>query len=168
MKRDAIDDLYDPLKQRQHGRTRHGNHLIDVPFMSEITDGLWQGGVEDGMILPGFIKHVVSLYPHEKYEARHNLSSTLTVQMHDTEDADLSQVDRVAVWVLDSRDSGPCLVHCQSGLNRSGLIVARALMLDGMTADEAITLVREKRSAAALCNPAFEAWLRSPEAARTA
>jgi hypothetical protein len=165
---DALEGLWNPLVQRQSGRTKHGNHIIDVPFMSEITDGLWQGGVEDGMILPSFIQHVVSLYPYEAYEARHVVASTLTVQMPDTEDADLSQVDRIAVWVLDCLGTGPVLVNCQSGLNRSGLIVARALMMDGLSADEAISLVREKRSPAALCNPAFERWLRSPAAGRTA
>jgi hypothetical protein len=33
-----------------------------------------------------------------------------------------------------------------------------------MSADEAITLIREKRSPPCLCNPAFERWLREPPA----
>jgi protein-tyrosine phosphatase len=51
------------------------------------------------------------------------------------------------------------LVHCQAGLNRSGVVVARALMADGMSAVEAVSLIRERRSPACLCNPAFERWL---------
>jgi len=60
------------------------------------------------------------------------------------------------------REDGPTLVHCQAGLNRSSLVAARALVLGGMTADDAIALIREKRSPACLCNPAFERWLRQP------
>jgi protein-tyrosine phosphatase len=51
-------------------------------------------------------------------------------------------------------------VHCQAGLNRSSLVVGRALMLGGMTADDAIVLIRRKRSPACLSNPSFERWLR--------
>lgn len=54
-----------------------------------------------------------------------------------------------------------CLIHCQAGLNRSGLLAARTLMKRGHTADEAIALLREKRSPLVLCNDAFENWLRS-------
>jgi protein-tyrosine phosphatase len=42
----------------------------------------------------------------------------------------------------------------------SSLVTARALVLSGLTADEAIALIREKRSPACLCNPSFERWLR--------
>jgi hypothetical protein len=68
--------------------------------------------------------------------------------------------------VTARRKTGPCLVHCQAGLNRSSLVVARVLMLEGATADEAIGLLREKRSPACLCNPAFEEWLRARDSVR--
>mgnify|MGYP001561544085 FL=1 len=54
---------------------------------------------------------------------------------------------------------GPTLVHCQAGLNRSGLVAANALRLRGMPASEAIALLRRQRSPAVLCNSAFEEWL---------
>jgi protein-tyrosine phosphatase len=63
--------------------------------------------------------------------------------------------------VNSCRGSGPTLVHCQAGLNRSSLVVVRALVLDGMDVDTAIAVVREKRSPVCLCNPSFESWLRS-------
>jgi hypothetical protein len=62
-------------------------------------------------------------------------------------------------WVNLCRTTGPVLVHCQAGLNRSSLVAARALMLDGRTAGDAIRTVREKRSPACLCNRAFEDYL---------
>lgn len=60
-----------------------------------------------------------------------------------------------------ARTVGPTLVHCQAGLNRSGLVTALALILDGMTPGEAIALLREKRCAAVLCNAAFDGFVRN-------
>jgi len=56
-------------------------------------------------------------------------------------------------------------VHCTMGLNRSGVVVARALMYLGMSSDDAIAHVREHRTVRgsfnmpALFNRHFERWL---------
>jgi hypothetical protein len=50
-------------------------------------------------------------------------------------------------------------IRCQAGLNRSGIVTALTLMIDGMSADAAIDLLRTKRSSYALCNGEFEHWL---------
>jgi hypothetical protein len=131
-----------------------------VPYVSEIVADLWQGGCEAGLILPAFVKHLVSLYPWESYVVGHPISSLLLVTMYDSEDQEFAKVDAIAHWVNVCRADGPTLVHCQAGLNRSALVVARALILEGMPSAEAIRLVREKRSPACLCNPSFERWLR--------
>ncbi len=68
-------------------------------------------------------------------------------------------MDGIAAWVNASRDDGPTLVHCQAGLNRSSLVVGRALMLGGMAPRAAVDLIREKRSPVCLSNPSFEKWL---------
>lgn len=156
-----IDIAVDPTRQRMVGVSAHGLHEFDVPFVSEIADNLWLGGCEDGLVLPDFIQHLVSLYPWEKYEVRHTLRSRTEIRMLDSVDQGFDQVDELAAWVNDCRRTGPVLVHCQAGLNRSSLVAARALMLDGATADEAIGLIRERRSPVCLCNPSFESWLRS-------
>lgn len=65
----------------------------------------------------------------------------------------------LAEHVLAHARQGPTLVHCQAGLNRSGLVAALALILDGMLPAAAIDLLRQHRSPAVLCNPAFERWL---------
>ena len=150
----------DPTVRRMTGTTAHGLIPFDVPVITEIAHNLWQGGCEDGLILPPNIRHLLSLYRWESYQVAHRLRTSHVVTMHDSAGQDTSQVSRWARWVSARRRTGAVLVHCQAGLNRSSLVVARALMLDGMTADEAITLLREKRSPAVLCNPAFEAWLR--------
>jgi hypothetical protein len=61
----------------------------------------------------------------------------------------------LAKWAAGKRVN----IRCQAGLNRSGLITALTLMISGKSADEAITLIREKRSGYALCNSDYELWL---------
>jgi protein-tyrosine phosphatase len=50
-------------------------------------------------------------------------------------------------------------IRCQAGLNRSGLVTALTLMISGMSAQDAINTLREKRSDYALCNGEYERWL---------
>lgn len=156
----AIPLRVDPLRQRMTGWTYHGNHEIDVPYMTEITDNLWQGGCESSLELPRFIEHVINLYPGVHYRTRHRLESELRVRMYDSVEQGLDGVMALAGWVNSCRRQGPTLVHCQAGLNRSSLVVATALMLgDGMSAADAIAHIREQRSPACLCNRAFEQFL---------
>lgn len=157
----AIDIRFDPTYQRMTGYTAHGGHHFDVPFMTEVAPNLWQGGCQDGLVLPRGIVHLLSLYPWESYRVTHRLRTKHAVKMYDSLGQALGQVDRWARWVNARRRTGAVLVHCQAGLNRSGLVTARALMLEGMSSSEAIRLLREKRSGAVLCNPEFEKYLRS-------
>lgn len=60
------------------------------------------------------------------------------------------------------------LVHCTEGLNRSGVVVARALMDLGHSAGEAIDLIRRRRGPSvdgfpALGNASFGDWLLAEE-----
>lgn len=157
----AIDIQFDPTIQRMIGVARHGMTPFDVPFISHIHKYLWQGGCQDGLILPDFIDVVVSLYPWEKYTIKHD-AERMEVEMYDSLDQSFEQVDELAKLVNDYRKRGKnVLVHCQAGLNRSSLVAARALMLnDGYTGAQAIQELRDKRSPACLCNPAFEQYLR--------
>lgn len=159
-----IDISFDPRERRMRGYARHGNTPFDVPFVSQITDDLWTGGCEDCLVLPANIAHVVSLYPWETYRVEHEIRSVLSVVMYDSADQGFAQVNAIAAWVNVCRHSGPTLVHCQAGLNRSALVAARALMLrDGLSGAQAIALLREKRSPAVLCNRTFEAWLKTAD-----
>lgn len=51
------------------------------------------------------------------------------------------------------------VVNCAAGLNRSGLLVARALIELGHGNEEAIEIVRRARGPDALSNRYFERWL---------
>jgi len=155
-----IDIDVDPTQQRMSGYAAHGNTPFDVPYITEIVPGLWQGGCTNGLKLPHQIKHLVSLYPWESYDVDQQLDSKLEVRMYDSTGQGFDQVDALAEWVNVCRPGGPVLVHCQAGLNRSSLVVARALILEGMDPDDAISLIRDKRSAACLCNTSFLRWLK--------
>lgn len=156
----AFNISFDPTERRMSGYTRIGNAYFDVPFISEVDENLWQGGCQNGLNLPKFVEHLVSLYPWEHYTVRHELKSKLEVVMYDSEEQAFDQVDAIAHWVNVCRKDGVTLVHCQAGLNRSSLVGARALMLGGLSADVAIAQVRDKRSSVCLINPSFEKWLR--------
>lgn len=132
----AISIDFDPTVQRMKGVTVHGAMAFDVPYISEIAPNLWQGGCQQGLLLPRTIQHLVSLYPWEGYRVAHELDSVLVVRMYDSEDQTFEQIEEIARWVNLCRTTGPVLVHCQAGLNRSSLVAARALMLDGMTAED--------------------------------
>lgn len=155
----AIPLYYDPLTQEMHGFAIHGPEFR-VKYVSQIVNNLWTGGCADGLHLPNEIVHVVSLYPWEAYRYHDNVRSLLQVYMYDSLDQAMSQVDHIARWVLACMEDGPTLVHCQAGLNRSGLVAARALVLSGdFGPHEAIRLLRDRRSPAVLCNEHFEQWL---------
>lgn len=158
----AIDIEFDPTVQRMRGVAVHGNAAFDVPYLSKITGDLWQGGCMDGLVLPREVQHLVSLYPWESYRVEHPLQSSLSVRLlDDLEPPDRDQMIALARWVNVCRRTGVTFVHCQAGLNRSGLLAGLALVLEGHTPDDAIELLRVSRGPAVLCNPVFQEWLRT-------
>jgi protein-tyrosine phosphatase len=92
----------------------------------------------------------------------------LSFPMEDEDEVD-PKVREVAAFVASLiREGRKVLVHCTEGLNRSGIMVARALMEMGWTASDAIELVRRRRGPSvdgfpALGNEAFVAWLLAEE-----
>ena len=157
-----FDENTDFTTHRIEGFAREGNVKISVPLITKYDDTLWQGGCINGVSLKGQFRHVVSLYPWERYNPDKELDSFLEVRLYD-EGAlpNLDQLYFVAKWVNQCRKTGPVLVHCQAGLNRSGLVTGLALVLDGMAPAEAIKTMRERRCPAVLCNKAFERFLLS-------
>lgn len=74
----------------------------------------------------------------------------------------LAGVIRLARAADEALDGGrKVLVRCYHGYNRSGLVVAHTLMRRGSGAEEAIRLVRARRSPWALHNELFVAYLRT-------
>lgn len=168
---EAVDPTYvpvrninphkDPFQRRMRGVATHGRTRFDVPYISEITPGFYQGGCEEGLVLPPHIEYVISLYKWERYKRPKTVKGFFEYTMYDAaETPDRDEVIEIANLVNQCRRQGPTLVHCQAGLNRSGLVAATAMILDGMTADDAIYTLRNSRSPAVLCNRTFENWVR--------
>lgn len=148
------------------GIAYQGDTPFSMPLITQVEVNLWQGGTpaDAGVPLPDYFQYVLNLYPWQWYSTGKS-TKVKKVELYDSLDGvpPQSQMDELADWVNEKRKLGPTLVHCQAGLNRSGLVTAYALMKSGMTADEAIKLLRGQRSPAVLCNSAFEAWLRSTD-----
>jgi protein-tyrosine phosphatase len=78
-----------------------------------------------------------------------------------TSDDIFDEIEKIADYAyLDWKAGKKCLVRCQAGINRSGLMVALILMRDGISAQDAISLIREKRSQYCLDNTYFVEYLK--------
>lgn len=87
---------------------------------------------------------------------------TLHCPMRDEDDFPLNRflISTVAEAIAIARRNGKVLVHCTGGLNRSGVVVARALQaMHGFDGAESVRIIRETRDEWALCNKAFERWV---------
>jgi hypothetical protein len=148
------------------------SYTIDYPkeLWSELLPGLWQGGTDDDDIYdqlatPAITKKsfdfVITAYawanPVDWFvkEIRFGFYDS---DMADFDPNDLHGIVRMAheEWKRGQR----VLIRCQAGMNRSGLIMALVLIREGYTAQEAIDLIRAKRSKHALFNGRFEKWLK--------
>jgi hypothetical protein len=132
----------------------------------EIISGLWQGGCRDAGGITGEWDAVVCLVhdgmcawcptapPHEH----------CYLPMGDGPASDLPprrQLEAAADFAAYHAKRGDrTLVHCEAGLNRSGLIVALALVRGWqMEPTAAIDLCRLRRGSYVLCNREFAGWL---------
>jgi len=150
-----------------------GQDIADEPVWSEILPGLWQGGTawEDDVrgryalnvspINKELFDFVVTLYGWAKPVDWLVREYRYAVYDSDIEHMDLERIGEIvdlahSAWKRGER----VLIRCQAGWNRSGLVMALVLMKEGLSADEAINLIRQHRSPHALCNENFEKFLR--------
>ncbi|MDI2127909.1 protein-tyrosine phosphatase family protein [Yinghuangia seranimata] len=140
----------------------------DSPW-SEIIHNLWMGGhyyrtplggLEHAVVRNQF-EVVVSLYEEEGHgpnpDVEHHFSfvpdSALTP-------AQIAVVEGLAETVVGALRAGRrTLVRCHYGYNRSGLVVAQALIALGYDAPTAVKIIRERRSPFALHNQVFVEYL---------
>mgnify|MGYP006280395397 CR=1 FL=1 len=154
------------------------SHISRRDLWSEILPGLWQGGTddydtvrdvrkgrEDAFITPKDFDTVVTLYAWAQPVDWFVKEYRLGFWDAGTENMPVPEILEAAIMAhRDWANGKRVLIRCQAGLNRSGLIMALVLMIEGYTADEAIALIREKRNSWALCNDDFVEWLRSLDA----
>jgi len=147
----------------------------DFPLYSEILPGLWVGGTDDmdtieysgNLHAPKEITKkdfdaVVTLY------AWANPVDWMVEELRfgfydsDVDHIDKDALDSAASFALSKWQAGKrVLIRCQAGLNRSGLTAALVLVKAGYAPDEAIALLRAKRTQYVLCNGEFEAFVRT-------
>jgi Dual specificity phosphatase, catalytic domain len=160
-RREVVEEMQaDFTSHHIEGIAREGNIAFTAPLISHVVGNLWQGGCINGVNLGGKFKHVISLYPWERYNPGAELDSFIEVRLYDGKTVpDEAQLEMLAQWINNCLKHGPTLVHCQAGLNRSGLLAGLSLIRSGMEPAAAIALLRSSRSPAVLCNKAFENWL---------
>lgn len=139
---------------------------------SEILPNLWQGGTDDFDTI-NFPK--ISEFNHNSerwqsvatlYAVAHPMGWGVREQRFGfpddvLQDADLGHIHEIADWLHKEWKAGrKVLARCQAGWNRSGLIIGLILLKEGFSAEDAIELIRAKRSPYALCNPDFVRYLR--------
>ncbi len=144
----------------------------DVPLHSKILNELYQGGTEDEATTYRGDKRLPTVGDPRPFDSVVSLCAyTLPVgwlvkEMRfafpdgPLEPWTIKEIEAVADWVHTQWKAGDrVLIRCQAGMNRSSLVTALVLMREGMRSDEAIALIREKRSEYCLSNNHFVEYL---------
>ncbi|MET8952351.1 protein-tyrosine phosphatase family protein [Streptomyces sp. NPDC004129] len=142
----------------------------DVPW-SEIVPGLWMGGHEfaggsgqrEFAVVSDEFDLVLTLLRLPGYGpdagVEHHVWPIPDGPLDGTQ---LAGVMRLAQTADDALEDGRrVLVRCYHGYNRSGLVVAQALIRAGHSAEEAIRMIRARRGPWALHNELFVEYLRA-------
>jgi len=142
-----------------------------TPLYSEVAPNLFMGGTDDNATIdhPQELQYfeggntfdcVVTLYAWAApanwgvEERRFGFPDANIIEEY------IPTILELAQWAHSKWAAGKKVnIRCQAGLNRSGLVTALTLMISGLSADEAIDTLREKRSTYALCNGEYEHWL---------
>ncbi|MFE9446780.1 protein phosphatase [Streptomyces sp. NPDC006739] len=144
--------------------------LPDSPW-SEVVPGLWMGGhefrggsgeAELAVVGEEFdvVQTLLRLPGHGPAPGvEHHVWPIPDGPLDGTQLAGVMRLARAATEALDA--GREVLVRCYHGYNRSGLVVAHALVMRGRSPDEAIRLIRARRSPWALHNELFVAYLRA-------
>ncbi|MCW2813438.1 MAG: protein phosphatase [Nocardioides sp.] len=135
----------------------------------EVVPGLWQGGHDvrsqsaKACVVDDEFDLVVSLATRRGYGPRDGVEHVVARLADAGVDAlTAERLDGLAATVAAAVAAGrTVLVRCSGGLNRSGLVVALALVRTGHDVDDALALVRAARGPWALTNPGFVTHLRS-------
>ena len=150
--------LADLTSHHIEGMSLHGDTPFKIPLFLHIEGNLWMGGCPV-KVAPEEFEYIVSLHPWESYTIAEFQVHTRASLFDKANVPNENRLYALARCVNTYKRNGVTLVHCQAGINRSGLVTALALIEEGMKAVDAITLLRSKRSPAVLCNRAFEEWL---------
>jgi hypothetical protein len=148
--------------------------LEGTPLWSQVLDGLWVGGTDNYDVLgdftafggkkafigPQIFDTVVTMYQYANPVDWLVKEYRYCIYDSDLDHVDMSELFATAKFAHDEWSSGKrLLIRCQAGLNRSGLITALVLIREGYSAEDAISLIREKRHSQSLFNKQFVKFL---------
>ncbi|MEU5521733.1 dual specificity protein phosphatase family protein [Streptomyces sp. NPDC047860] len=154
-------------------RTRRNQPDVPAPDApwSEVVPGLWMGGHEfrglTGQLEFAVVNRQFDLVQTLLRMPGHGPDPGIEHHVWPIPDGpldgtQLAGVIRLAEAACEALDDGrTVLVRCYHGYNRSGLVIAHALMRQGRTAEAAIRLIRSRRSSWALHNELFVDYLRA-------
>ncbi|AKZ58125.1 Protein phosphatase [Streptomyces ambofaciens ATCC 23877] len=154
-------------------RTRGKESEVPAPDRpwDEIVPGLWMGGHEfrreAGGLESAVVRDEFDLVQTLLRRPGHGPDEDVEHHVWPIPDGpldgtQLAGVIRLAEAAGEALDGGRrVLVRCHHGYNRSGLVVAHTLMRRGGTAEEAVRLIRARRSPWALHNDLFVEYLRA-------
>ena len=149
------------------------NYQTEEPLSlwSELIPNLWVGGTDDLDVvnvpkkLPNFgetkmFDTVISLYAHSQPVGWHVKELRYGFSDGPLSPEDNKELDNIADWAYQEFRSGKKLgLRCQLGINRSCFLAGKVLLRLGLQPQEAIDLIRDKRSRFALNNKSFVSHL---------
>jgi hypothetical protein len=140
--------------------------LCDDPW-NEVVPGLFMGGHDvrsqspHACVVTDEFDLVVSLTAREGYGpspgVEHVVARLADAVLDPTNAARVRELGATVAAAMN--DGRRVLVRCSGGLNRSGVVVAEALVQLGRQPDDAVRAVRRARGPWALTNPGFVAYL---------
>ena len=140
---------------------------IDTELYSEILPGLFMGGTADSDVVD-VAKPLRNLYEVQEFDSVvtcYSWAQPMSWYVHENrygfadgpiDETTFTKVKELASWLHSEWKSGKrCLSRCQRGANRSGLVLAVLLMIEGYSATDAVQLIRQQRGTQALFNSDF-------------
>lgn len=119
-------------------------------------DVIQKGKSTYSLAQPAPFDSVVCMYGHANpigYYVREQRYGIADAELNEESKPEIRQL---AEWLHSEWKLGKRVAaKCQAGWNRSGLIAALVLLKEGYSAEDAINLIRSKRSPYALSNPHF-------------
>ena len=110
---------------------------------------------------PAPFDSVVCLYGHANPIGYYVREQRFGIADAELDEESKPEIRQLAEWLyLEWKQGKRVASKCQMGWNRSGLVLALVLLLDGYSADEAIELIRAKRSPYALSNSSFVRYIK--------
>jgi hypothetical protein len=140
---------------------------IDTELYSEILPGLFMGGTADDDVVDVAkpLRNINEVQEFDSVVTCYSWAQPMSWYVHENrfgfadgqmDEKTFAKVNELASWLHGEWKAGKrCLSRCQAGLNRSGILISLVLQKEGYSAEDAISLIRTKRSPYALFNKDF-------------